>query len=124
MTTTMKKPQKLSMEPNVAKTAKDNIGTGAMEFVSCADESRRKRTYLQRRSLCWMGSDGGMLVPAVIPYVSIETLKDKWSKLSYPELCYEIMRLYIAESEIPNADLKDIILNNRLADLATKGLLG
>ena len=22
----------------VAKTAKDNIGTGAMEFVSCADE--------------------------------------------------------------------------------------
>ena len=23
---------------NVAKTAKDNIGTGAMEFVSCADE--------------------------------------------------------------------------------------
>ena len=64
-----------------------------------------------------------MLVPAVIPYVSIGTLKDKWSKLSYPELCYEIMRLYIAESEIPNADLKDIILNKSFSRFGQEGVV-
>ena len=64
-----------------------------------------------------------MLVPAVIPSVSIETLKDKWSKLSYPELCYEVMRLYIAESEIPNADLKDIILNKSFSRFGHEGVV-
>ena len=97
-----------------------------MEFVSCADElpEGKKRTYSFKDAVfAGWAEDGGMLVPAVIPSVSIETLKDKWSKLSYPELCYEIMRLYIAESEIPNADLKDIILNKSFSRFGHEGVV-
>ena len=103
-----------------------NVGTGAMEFVSCADESPegKKRVYSFKDAVfAGWADDGGMLVPAVIPSVSIGTLKDKWSKLSYPELCYEIMRLYIAESEIPNADLKDIILNKSFSRFGQEGVV-
>ena len=40
-----KQPQKLSMSLNVAKTAKDNIGTGAMEFVCAMSSQKEKKGY-------------------------------------------------------------------------------
>lgn len=56
-----------------------------------------------------LASDGGLFVPSAIPDVSNETLFNKWAKLSFQELAFEIMRLYINSSEIPDADLKSLI---------------
>lgn len=56
-----------------------------------------------------LASDGGLFIPPTIPQVSEETLFGKWSKLSFQDLAFEIMRLYVAQSEIPDADLKDLI---------------
>lgn len=56
-----------------------------------------------------LATDGGLFIPPTIPEVSQETLFNTWSKLSFQELAFEIMRLYVAEEEIPDADLKDLI---------------
>ncbi|KAH3918483.1 threonine synthase [Parastagonospora nodorum] len=55
-----------------------------------------------------LASDGGLFIPEEIP-----TLPDNWAStwkdLSFEDLAYEIFSLYISSSEIPPADLKDII---------------
>lgn len=56
-----------------------------------------------------LASDGGLFIPPSIPQVSEEELFNKWSKLSFQELAYEIMKLYISSEEIPETDLKDLI---------------
>ncbi|QLL31078.1 hypothetical protein HG536_0A08950 [Torulaspora globosa] len=56
-----------------------------------------------------LASDGGLFIPPTIPQVSQEILFSKWSKLSFQDLAFEIMRLYVAQDEIPDADLKDLI---------------
>lgn len=56
-----------------------------------------------------LASDGGLFIPPTIPQVSQETLFGKWSKLSFQDLAFEIMRLYVAQDEIPDADLKGLI---------------
>ncbi|OPB43615.1 ThrC Threonine synthase [Trichoderma guizhouense] len=50
--------------------------------------------------------DGGLYIPEEIPRV---TAWESWGDLSFPELAFEIMSLYISPSEVPPADLKDII---------------
>ena len=56
-----------------------------------------------------LATDGGLFIPPAIPQVSQETLFNEWSKLSFQELAYEIMKLYISDKEIPAADLKALI---------------
>ena len=56
-----------------------------------------------------LASDGGLFIPSVIPHVSSSDLFEKWSKLSFQELAYEIMKLYVSNDEIPEADLKELI---------------
>lgn len=56
-----------------------------------------------------LASDGGLFVPPEIPQVSQEVMFGKWAKLSFQDLQFEIMRLYVPQDEIPDADLKDII---------------
>jgi threonine synthase len=51
-----------------------------------------------------MARDGGLLVPETIPDAS--TLLPEWKKLSYPQLAFEIIKLY---SDIPEAELKKLI---------------
>ncbi|UKZ73338.1 hypothetical protein TrVFT333_000983 [Trichoderma virens FT-333] len=50
--------------------------------------------------------DGGLYIPEEIPRA---TSWESWGDLSFPELAFEIMSLYISPSEIPPADLKAII---------------
>ena len=54
-------------EPKLANTAKDNVGTGAMEFVSCADESPEgKKGYTRskmRSSLAGQTMEGCLSQP-------------------------------------------------------------
>ncbi|HUR90113.1 MAG TPA: threonine synthase [Ramlibacter sp.] len=52
-----------------------------------------------------LAPDGGLYLPQIYPAVDAATL-DKWRKLSYPELAFEVLSLYI--DDIPAADLKRI----------------
>lgn len=52
--------------------------------------------------------DGGMFVPEYIPKISKEKLKE-WKGLSFNDLAFQIVSLYIDESIIPENDLKKII---------------
>ncbi|KAL7787794.1 tryptophan synthase beta subunit-like PLP-dependent enzyme [Trichoderma ceciliae] len=50
--------------------------------------------------------DGGLYIPEEIPCAGSW---ESWGDLSFPELAFEITSLYISPSEIPHADLKNII---------------
>lgn len=56
-----------------------------------------------------LASDGGLFIPPTIPQVSQDDLFNNWSRLSFQELAFEIMRLYIDSKEIPDEDLKVLI---------------
>ena len=56
-----------------------------------------------------LAPDGGLFVPPEIPQVNEDLLFSKWAKLSFRELVFEVMRLYISSEEIPDADLKELI---------------
>lgn len=55
-----------------------------------------------------LASDGGLFIPEAIPQLP-EGWESKWRDFTFQELAFEIMSLYISPSEIPPADLKNII---------------
>ena len=55
-----------------------------------------------------LAKDGGLFIPSVIPKLP-SNFVDEWKDLSFQELAFNIMRLYVAEAEIPNEDLKSLI---------------
>lgn len=55
--------------------------------------------------------DGGLYVPESLPRISDETLSG-WAELSFNELAFEILSLYIDRSIIPEQDLRELILNS------------
>ncbi|HEY0963524.1 MAG TPA: threonine synthase, partial [Pseudomonadales bacterium] len=57
--------------------------------------------------LTGLAPDGGLYIPETIPAVSRAQL-DAWSKLSYSELAFEVIRLFVAGA-IPDDKLKDMI---------------
>jgi len=68
------------------------------------------RGHPERRTFCeilleGLAPDGGLYVPETYPRVDNLTLS-RWRGLSYPELAFEILSLYI--DDIPPADLKAI----------------
>ena len=52
-----------------------------------------------------LARDGGLLIPNRIPDVSAQL--DEWQDLDYPELAFEIIRLFT--DDIPEARLKELI---------------
>lgn len=88
--------------------------SNTIKYVSCSDtnETKQKKRYtFEEAVFSGWASDGGMIVPENIPTVDTHTLRE-WAKLKYPELCYEILRLFISEKEIPSHELKHIIVEN------------
>ena len=55
-----------------------------------------------------LAEDGGLFIPEEIPSLPRDW-ESVWSKLSFSDLAFEILSLYISPSEIPSADLKEII---------------
>ncbi|PSN73153.1 threonine synthase-like protein [Corynespora cassiicola Philippines] len=55
-----------------------------------------------------LASDGGLFIPEEIPQLPSDWAS-KWQNYSFEELAFEIFSLYISPSEIPSADLKEII---------------
>ena len=55
-----------------------------------------------------MAADGGLFIPEHIPALPANW-ESEWRDLSFEDLAFRIMSLYVSESEIPANDLKDII---------------
>lgn len=55
-----------------------------------------------------LGSDGGLFIPESIPSIP-ENWFTAWKDLSFQDLAYEILSLYISPSEIPSQDLRELI---------------
>ncbi|QUC16498.1 uncharacterized protein UV8b_00739 [Ustilaginoidea virens] len=53
-----------------------------------------------------LAPDGGLYIPEQIPQA---TSWETWKDLSFADLAYEILSLYISPSEIPSAHLKDLV---------------
>ncbi|KAF3766532.1 hypothetical protein M406DRAFT_60860 [Cryphonectria parasitica EP155] len=53
-----------------------------------------------------LATDGGLYIPEEIPSAADW---QSWKDLSFPELAFNILSLYISPSEIPSQDLRDII---------------
>lgn len=58
-----------------------------------------------------LASDGGLFVPEAIPSLPADW-ETRWASLSFEDLAFEVYRLYIAPSEIPDADLKELIVRS------------
>ncbi|MBZ9894326.1 MULTISPECIES: threonine synthase [unclassified Mesorhizobium] len=68
------------------------------------------RGHSERRKFCeilleGLAPDGGLYVPETYPFVD-DPMLDRWRRLSYPDLAFEILSLYI--DDIPPVDLKAI----------------
>jgi len=57
--------------------------------------------------LTGLAPDGGLYIPATLPAISAQQLQ-QWKKLSYAELAFEIIRLFV-DGAIPDADLRKMI---------------
>lgn len=57
--------------------------------------------------LTGLAPDGGLFIPETVPQVTQAQL-DAWRKLGYPDLAFEIIRLFTAGS-MPESDLRSII---------------
>lgn len=55
-----------------------------------------------------LASDGGLFIPEVIPSFPADW-QTAWRDLSFQDLAFELMSLYVSPEEIPPQDLKDII---------------
>ncbi|EGK12887.1 threonine synthase [Psychrobacter sanguinis] len=75
-----------------------------MKYISTRGQT--ERMDFSDVLLMGLAPDGGLMLPESYPQVDSATL-NKWRKLSYPELAFEIMRLFA--TDIDEADLKDII---------------
>lgn len=53
-----------------------------------------------------LAPDGGLMVPVALPKVSSEQL-ESWRGLSYPQLAYQVLRLFIGD--IPATDLERLV---------------
>ena len=75
-----------------------------MKYISTRGQT--ERMDFSDVLLMGLAPDGGLMLPESYPQVDSATL-NKWRKLSYPELAFEIMRLFA--TDIDEDDLKDII---------------
>ena len=58
-----------------------------------------------------LASDNGLFIPEEIPSLPPNWQQD-WLNLSFEELAFQVLSLYISPAEIPAAALKDIIQNS------------
>ena len=77
--------------------------TPSMLYLSTRGDPARKRFC--EILLEGLAPDGGLYLPERYPQVDAATL-DKWRRLAYPELAFEVLSLYV--DDLPPADLKAI----------------
>jgi hypothetical protein len=84
------------------------ISTQEMKFKSTRGGS--EVLTFEEAVLRGYAPDGGMIVPATIPCIERDTLR-QWAtrNLTFPQLCEEIFALFIDEEEMPRADLRALL---------------
>ena len=79
-----------------------------MEFCSTRGGREGRRYGFEEAVRAGWAEDGGMLLPLTMPVVDRATLQS-WGKLSYTELCAEILRRFVSVDEISSAELTSVI---------------
>ena len=51
--------------------------------------------------------DGGLFVPCSLPPINPSNLK-LWSSMSFPDIAFQVMRMFISADEIPDESLRKI----------------
>jgi len=90
----------------VAEEPQDTTHTPSQRYLSTRGGSYG--LSFEEVVLKGLASDGGLFIPEEIPAVPRDW-ESKWKNLSFSELAFEILSLYISPSEIPPADLKEVI---------------
>ncbi len=78
-----------------------------MQFVS--NTGGGKPVDFETAILDGFAIDGGLYVPETLPNITTKQLK-KWKGLSYIELAFEVLSLFIERSVVSELDLKNILL--------------
>eukprot|EP00128_Syssomonas_multiformis_P014701 Colp12_sorted_trinity150504_noHs@2197 len=82
-----------------------------MKYLSTRAAGKGSRLYsFEDAILTGYTEDGGLLMPYIFPQLTKDVFT-RWSKLSYPDLCFEVMSLFISRDEVPREDLRSIIDN-------------
>jgi threonine synthase len=71
------------------------------------DQSLREFFSFEEVVLKGLASDGGLFHPHTVPSIGSKYLE--WKDLAFSDLAYQVMRLYIDESEISDQELKAIV---------------
>ena len=79
-----------------------------MRYISTRGQS--PAVSFEQVVLTGLAPDGGLYIPEQLPVVSQQQLDD-WQKLSYSELAFEVIRLFVAGA-IADAELKKMIADS------------
>lgn len=79
----------------------------SQEYRSTRSSSNESISF-EEAVITGLAKDGGLFIPSVIPQLPSDFL-ESWSKLSFQELAFNIIRLYVKESEIADGDLKELV---------------
>ncbi|KAK9378894.1 tryptophan synthase beta subunit-like PLP-dependent enzyme [Kockiozyma suomiensis] len=79
----------------------------SQEYLSTRDSSPPYLSF-EATVLRGLAPGGGLFIPAAIPTLPSNFLSE-WKDLSFEELAFNVLSLYISSSEIPSADLKKLI---------------
>ncbi len=74
----------------------------SMSYISTRGQTRPMS--FQDAVITGLAPDGGLLIPSDIPRVADRL--PEWSKLSYQDITFEILRLFV---DLPDGDLRDLI---------------
>ena len=69
-----------------------------------------------------LAKDGGLYIPKSLPKFTSEDLK-QLSHMSYPELCYEVTKGFMSESDIPLKSIKKFVLIHMIINLGKTSLI-
>ncbi|KAI9731395.1 MAG: threonine synthase [Cirrosporium novae-zelandiae] len=84
--------------------------TSSQRYYSTRDSHEDESGYLSFEEVVLQGlaKDGGLFIPQSIPSLPADWFA-KWKNLSFADLAFEVMSLYISRSEINASELKDIV---------------
>ncbi|KFY07192.1 hypothetical protein V492_07367 [Pseudogymnoascus sp. VKM F-4246] len=101
-------PSKLATAANAASQEKANIASHTPSQRYLSTRGGEYSLSFEDVVLKGLASDGGLFIPEEIPSLPADW-ESAWSDLSFADLAHTILSLYISPSEIPSADLKEII---------------
>ncbi|KAL7532522.1 hypothetical protein ACHAXR_004678 [Thalassiosira sp. AJA248-18] len=85
-----------------------------MRYISTRDGNREYS--FEQALFSGYAPDGGLFVPTALPSITAEEHMIPWSKLTFPQLAYSVLRMFISPKEVNDAQLKEICDKSFCAD--------